>query len=74
MAGTSAVRNQKKGVVSCWVCTGMILFMNILRLTMLRMNNKVIDWIFIILTVIWVVISVVETVKYLKNKKSGDGK
>ena len=74
MAGTSAVRNQKNGVVSCWVCTGMILFMNILRLTMLRMNNKVIDCVFIILTVIWVVISVVETVKYLKNKKSGDGK
>ena len=74
MAGTSAVRNQKNGVVSFWVCTGMILFMNILRLTMLRMNNKVIDWVFIILTVIWVVISVVETVKYLKNKKSGDGK
>ena len=74
MAGTSAVRNQKNGVVSCWVCTGMILFMNILRLTMLRMNNKVIDWVFIILTVIWVVISVVETVKCLKNKKSGDGK
>lgn len=69
MANTNAVKDPKNGVVSCWVCTGMMIFMDVLRLTMLRMNNRVIDWVFIALIIIWIVISVVETVKYRKYKK-----
>lgn len=69
MANTNAVKDPKNGVVSCWVCTGMMIFIDVLRLTMLRMNNRVVDWVFIALIVIWVVISVMETVKYQKYKK-----
>lgn len=69
MANTNAVKDPKNGVVSCWVCTGMMIFIDVLRLTMLRMNNRVVDWVFIALIVIWVVISVTETVKYQKYKK-----
>lgn len=70
MANTNAVKDPKNGVVSCWVCTGMMIFMDVLRLTMLRMNNKLIDGIFIALIVIWIVISVTETVKYVRKKKN----
>lgn len=69
MANTNAVKDPKNGVVSCWVCTGMMIFIDVLRLTMLRMNNRVVDWVFIALIVIWVVISVTETVKYQNYKK-----
>lgn len=69
MANTNAVKDPKNGVVSCWVCTGMMIFIDVLRLTMLRMNSKTADWIFIALIVIWIVISVTETVKYVKTKK-----
>lgn len=69
MANTNAVKDPKNGVVSCWVCTGMMIFIDVLRLTMLRMNSKTADWIFIALIVIWIVISVTETVKYVKKKK-----
>lgn len=75
MANTNAVKDPKNGVVSCWVCTGMMIFIDVLRLTMLRMNNRVVDWVFIALIIIWVVISVVETVKYKKfKKKQEDGR
>lgn len=70
MANTNAVKDPKNGVVSCWVCTGMMIFMDVLRLTMLRMNNKIVDWVFIALIVIWIVISVTETVKYVRKKKN----
>lgn len=69
MANTNAVKDPKNGVVSCWVCTGMMIFIDVLRLTMLRMDNRVVDWVFIVLILIWVVISVTETVKYHKYKK-----
>lgn len=75
MANTNAVKDPKNGVVSCWVCTGMMIFIDVLRLTMLRMNKPVVDWVFIALIVIWIVISVVETVKYKKfKKKQEDGR
>lgn len=69
MANTNAVKDPKNGVISCWVCTGMLVFMNVIRLVGLRMNNKIWDWIFIILIAIWILISVVETVKYRKKKR-----
>ncbi len=69
MANTNAVKDPKNGVVSCWVCTGMMILIDVLRLTMLRMNNRAADWTFIALIVIWGVISVTETVKYQKYKK-----
>ncbi len=69
MANTNAVKDPKNGVVSCWVCTGMVIFMNVLRLVVLRMDNKVWDWIFIILIAIWIIISVVETTKYIIKKR-----
>lgn len=75
MANTNAVKDPKNGVVSCWVCTGMMIFIDVLRLTMLRMNKPVVDWVFIVLIVIWIVISVVETVKYKRFKeKQEDGR
>ena len=69
MANTNAVKDPKNGVVSCWVCTGMMILIDVLRLSMLRMNNRAADWTFIALIVIWGVISVTETVKYQKYKK-----
>ncbi len=69
MANTNAVKDPKNGVISCWVCTGMMIFMNLVRLVGLRMNNRIWDWIFIVLIAIWVVISVVETVKYVRKKR-----
>lgn len=69
MANTNAVKDPKNGVVSCWVCTGMMIFINVLRLVVLRMDNRVYDWIFGILIVIWVIISVYQTIKYLNFKK-----
>lgn len=73
MANTNAVKDPKNGVVSCWVCTGMMIFIDVLRLVMLRMNNRVVDWVFIALIVIWIVISITETVKYQKYKKKVRG-
>ncbi len=75
MANTHAVKDPKNGVVSCWVCTGAMFLFDIMRRTMLRMDKPVIDWVFIILEVIWVVISVYQTVKYVKQKnKKEQGK
>lgn len=71
MANTHAVKDPKNGVISCWVCTGMMIFIDVIRLTMLRMNNKLVDWVFILLIVIWVVISVYQTMKYKKMKNKG---
>lgn len=68
MANTHAVKDPKNGVVSCWVCTGMMIFIDVVRLTMLRMNNRWVDWVFILLIVVWVVISVYQTLKYKKTK------
>lgn len=73
MANTNAVKDPKNGVVSCWVCTGAMIFIDVFRLIMLRMNNRVVDWVFILLIVIWIVISVYQTVKY-KKMKNGAGK
>lgn len=73
MPRLGAVKDPKNGVVSCWVCTGVMILVDVVRLTMLRMNNRMADWIFIALIVIWIVISVEETIKY-KKKKSGDRK
>lgn len=73
MANTNAVKDPKNGVVSCWVCTGMMIFIDVLRLVMLRMDNRVVDWVFIVLIVIWIVISVTETVKYRKYKNKVRG-
>lgn len=73
MPRLNAVRDPKNGVVSCWVCTGVLILVDVLRLTMLRMNNRLADWIFIVLIVIWIVISVVETIKYQKYKKKRSG-
>ncbi len=73
MANTHAVKDPKNGVISCWVCTGMMIFIDVIRLTMLRMNNKLVDWVFILLIVIWIVISVYQTIKY-KKMKNGVGK
>ncbi len=75
MANTNAVKDPKNGVVSCWVCTGMMIFIDVLRLMMLRMDNRLVDWVFIVLIAIWVIISVVETVKYrkFKNKMEAGG-
>lgn len=68
MANTHAVKDPKNGVVSCWVCTGMMIFIDVIRLMMLRMNNRLVDWVFILLIVIWIVISVYQTIKYKKMK------
>ena len=73
MANTNAVKDPKNGVISCWVCTGMMILMDVVRLTMLRMNNRFIDWVFLILIFIWIVISVVETAKYVKKKRRSQG-
>lgn len=68
MANTNAVKDPKNGVISCWVCTGMMILIDVVRLTMLRMNNRLVDWVFILLIVIWIVISVYQTLKYKKTK------
>ena len=45
MATTNAVKDPKNGVISCWVCTGVV---------------------------IWIVISVYETVKYIRGKSKNN--
>lgn len=71
MPKLNAVKDPKNGVVSCWVCTGVLVFVDVMRLIMLQMNNKVADWLFILLIVIWVIISVYQTIKYVRTK-NGD--
>ena len=73
MANTGAVKDPKNGVISCWVCTGVLVAANLMRLFMLRMNNRMVDWVFLVLILVWVGISVYETVKYNKEKNR-DGK
>mgnify|MGYP007067142769 FL=1 len=68
MANTGAVKDPKNGVISCWVCTGVLVVANLMRLFMLRMNNRMVDGIFLALILIWLGISVYETVKYNKEK------
>ncbi len=72
MAYTNSVKDSKNGVVSCWVCTGVLILMDVMRLTMLPGKNKIIDWIFLILILIWVIISVYQTVKYRKTKQGDE--
>ncbi len=69
MANTGAVKDPKNGVISCWVCTGMMILIDVVRLLLLRMDNRAVDVVFLVLIGIWVVISVVETVKYKKGKR-----
>lgn len=68
MANTGAVKDPKNGVISCWVCTGVLVAVNFMRLFMLRMNNWMVDGVFLVLILIWLGISVFETVKYSKEK------
>lgn len=68
MANTNAVKDPKNGVVSCWVCTGVLMFAYVFRIMMLGPNHNVANWVFLVLIVIWVIISIVETVKYKKEK------
>lgn len=68
MPKINAVKDPKNGVVSCWVCTGVLIFVDIMRLIWLQMNNRFADWLFIILIVIWVIISVYQTIKYVRTK------
>lgn len=68
MANTNAVKDPKNGVVSCWVCTGVLIFADVFRIMMLGTKHNIADWIFIILIMIWIIISIVETVKYRKEK------
>jgi len=75
MANTGAVKDPKNGVISCWVCTGVLVVVNFMRLFMLRMNNRIVDGVFLALILIWLGISVFETVKYSKEKnRDGKGK
>lgn len=75
MANTGAVKDPKNGVISCWVCTGVLVVVNFMRLFMLRMNNRIVDGVFLALILIWLSISVFETVKYSKEKnRDGKGK
>ena len=69
MANTNSVKDPKNGVVSCWVCTGVLILFYVMRLSMLRMDNKIIDWTFIVLIIIWIIISAYQTIKYRKSKK-----
>lgn len=69
MSTTRSVKNPKNEVVSCWVCTFVLVVMDIMRVVMLPEQNMVWAWAFRILIVIWVIISVYQTVKYMKNKK-----
>ncbi len=73
MANTGAVKDPKNGVISCWVCTGVLVVVNLMRLIMLRMDNRMVDGVFLALILIWLGISVYETVKYNKEKNR-DGK
>ncbi len=74
MGNSNAVKDPKNGVVSCWVCTGMMILINVIRLVGLRMDKPKVDVVFIILILIWVIISVTETVKYLRGKKKVEKK
>lgn len=69
MSTINAVKDPKNGVISCWVCTGVMILVDILRITMLYQKKGIIDLIFLALIVIWIAISVYETVKYVKDKK-----
>lgn len=69
---TNSVKDPKNGVISCWVCTGVLILIDVLRYTMLRGESKFLDVTFLILIVIWVIISVYQTIKYRKTKY-GDG-
>lgn len=72
MATTNAVKDPKNGVISCWVCTGVMILIDVFRLTMLHPKRGIADWIFLVLIVIWIVISVYETVKYIRGKSKNN--
>ncbi|MCI5496126.1 MAG: hypothetical protein MR407_07315 [Roseburia sp.] len=72
MATTNAVKDPKNGVISCWVCTGVMILIDVLRLTMLHPKRGIADWIFLALIVIWIVISVYETVKSIRGKSKNN--
>ena len=69
MADTRAVKDPKNGVVSCWVCTAVMIIVNLVRVYGLRNHSTIAAIVIGILIAIWVVISVVETIKYMKYKK-----
>ena len=47
MSTTNAVKDPKNGVISCWVCTGVMILVDILRITMLYQKKGIIDLIFL---------------------------
>ncbi len=68
---THAVKDPKRGVISCWVCFFALIVMDVVRILLLGSKNTLYNWIFGILIAIWLVISVVETIKMIKKKKKG---
>lgn len=75
MANTNAVKDPKNGVISCWVCTFAVILMDVVRMVLLRgLDAPIFNWIFGVLIVIWVIISVVETIKYVKGKSEKKAK
>ncbi len=71
MPRLNTVKDPKNGVISCWVCTGMMILLDVLRLALLGSHSKILGGIFLLLILIWIVISTVETIKYVKKKKNG---
>ncbi len=72
MGYTGAVRDPKNGVVSCWVCTFVMILVNLVRIYGLGNHSTAAAIVFGLLIAAWVIISVVETVKYLRYKKKID--
>ncbi|MCR5796833.1 MAG: hypothetical protein K6G63_02810 [Eubacterium sp.] len=69
MGNTNAVKDPKNGVISCWVCTGVMIAVDLVRYFLLLMKGTGISIVMNGLVLVWVIISIVETVKYVKNKK-----
>ncbi len=69
MGNTNAVKDPKNGVISCWVCTGVMIAVDLVRYFLLLMKGTGISIIMNGLVLVWVIISIVETVKYVNNKK-----
>ena len=68
MSNTNAVKNPKNGVISCWVCTFVMLAVDLVRYFLLLIKGNTANIIFHGLLIIWVVLSVIETVKYFRNR------
>ncbi|WP_026835908.1 hypothetical protein [Eubacterium xylanophilum] len=69
MGNTNAVKDPKNGVISCWVCTGVMIAVDLVRYFLLLMKGTGISIVMNGLVLVWVIISIVETVKYVNNKK-----